>query len=316
MRNRNAFTLVELLVVIAILAILAAMLLPAVQMAREAARRSFCSNNLRQVGLALLNYESARGSFPAGGFSTPEGGFGFSWWALILPYIEQDDIFDRLDKKDPTLGFVGHKGNQHNREVLHGVDFPFMSCPSSTLPRYVLRGAVNENANVISPMYAGLAGATNHSTARDKKSRGGTQGRISAGGVLIRDKPIRILQIKDGTSKTLMVGEQSDWCQTSLGNQADCRSDCGYGFPIGPSKDQWDRDFNITTVIHGINDKTWVAHGVAGNCGPNRPIQSAHPGGSHLMFADGSVHLFDEQINMDTWYNLVNRDDGNQLHDY
>ena len=130
---------------------LAAVLLPAVQMAREAARRSFCSNNLRQVGLALLNYESARGSFPAGGFSTPEGGFGFSWWALILPYIEQDDIFDRLDKKGPTLGFVGHEGNQHNREVLHGADFPFMSCPSSTLPRYVLRGAVNENANVISP---------------------------------------------------------------------------------------------------------------------------------------------------------------------
>ena len=74
-----------------------------------------------------------------------------------------------------------------------------------------------------------------------------------------------------------MVGEQSDWCRTALDNRADCRSDFGHGFCMGPAHDDWDRDYNITTVIHGVNDKTWVNLGVAGNCGPNRPIQSAHP---------------------------------------
>ena len=82
---------------------------------------------------------------------------------------------------------------------------------------------------------------------------------------------------------------------------------------MGPATDQWDRDFNITTVIHGVNSKSWTQLGVAGNCGPNRPIQSAHPGGAHVLFVDGSVRLLDEQIEVATFYNLVNRNDGTPL---
>lgn len=317
MQNRNGFTLIELLVVIAIIAILVAVLLPAIQMAREAARRVQCTNNLRQTGLALINYESAMGAFPPGGSATRSGGTGFSWWVRILPYIEEGDIYDRLDKKSSTIGFVGHEGNQHNREVLRGRGFSFMTCPSSPLPRWVLTGDVNENASIVSPTYTGLAGATNHPTARDKKlAPPGIPGRISAGGVLIRHDAVKILQIKDGTSKTAMVGEQSDWCRTALGNHADCRSDFGRGFPTGPARDKRDRDYNITTVIHGVNDKTWTNLGVAGNCGPNRPIQSAHPGGAHVLMADGSVRLLDEQIESATWYDMVNRDDGNPQPDF
>jgi prepilin-type N-terminal cleavage/methylation domain-containing protein/prepilin-type processing-associated H-X9-DG protein len=314
MRKRNGFTLVELLVVIAIIAILVAVLLPAIQMAREAARRIQCTTNLRQIGLALINHESATGSFPPGGYATRDGGTGFSWWVLILPYIEEDNLYDRLDTKSSTIGFVGHEGNLHNRAVLQENDFPYMFCPSSPLPRFVLRGEVNQHARIVSPTYAGLAGATNHPSARDKQSGPrGIPGRISAGGVLIRHDPVKILQIKDGTSKTAMVGEQSDWCRTALDNRADCRSDCSHGFCMGPARDDWDRDFNITTVIHGVNDKQWTNFGVAGMCGPNRPIQSAHPGGAHILMTDGSVRLLDEQVNVEVWYNLVNRDDGNEL---
>ena len=87
-RTSRGFTLVELLVVITIIGILIALLLPAVQAAREAARRAKCSNNLKQIGLALLNYESAHGTFPAGGSHSPSGWYGFSWMIQIFPYCE------------------------------------------------------------------------------------------------------------------------------------------------------------------------------------------------------------------------------------
>jgi prepilin-type N-terminal cleavage/methylation domain-containing protein/prepilin-type processing-associated H-X9-DG protein len=316
MRYRRGFTLIELLVVIAIIAILVAVLLPAIQTAREAARRVQCANHLRQVGLALVNHESATGAFPAGGTATPAGGSGFSWWVRILPYLEDENVYDRLDTKSSNIGFVGYEGNLHNREVLQDYEFPYMFCPSSPLPRFVLRGKVNENARIVSPTYAGLSGATNHPSARDKQSGPrGIPGRISAGGVLIRHHGVKILQIKDGTSKTAMVGEQSDGCRTALNNRVDCRSDCSHGFCMGPARDEWDRDYNITTIIHGVNDKRWTNFGVAGMCGPNRPIQSAHPGGAHVLLADGSVRMLDEQIEIPVWYDLVNRDDSSVLPD-
>ena len=88
-RQKLAFTLVELLVVITIIGILISLLLPAVQAAREAARRLQCQNNLKQIGLAIHNYENANGMFPPGGLSSKAGGYGFSWLVRILPYIEQ-----------------------------------------------------------------------------------------------------------------------------------------------------------------------------------------------------------------------------------
>ena len=141
-------------------------------------------------------------------------------------------------------------------------------------------------------------------------------GRISKGGVLIRNKPVRIAQIKDGASKTMMVGEQSDWCQTALDNRADCRSDCGHGFCMGIRRDGHDESFNVTTVIHGINEKTWVKYGISGDCGPNRPIQSVHPGGAHVLLVDGSVRLLSDKTWIGIVYNLANRDDEEDIHDW
>src|SRR5688572_28592874 len=103
--RRSGFTLVELLVVIAIIGILIALLLPAVQAAREAARRTQCSNNLKQIGLGLQNYHSAHKSFPPGGVL--RNNQGHSWWLLICPYVEETSIYQRFQLNNDTTGWVG-----------------------------------------------------------------------------------------------------------------------------------------------------------------------------------------------------------------
>ncbi|MCX7426008.1 MAG: DUF1559 domain-containing protein [Planctomycetia bacterium] len=310
-RCRPAFTLVELLVVIAIIGILIALLLPAVQAAREAARRAQCSNNLKQIGLATLTYESSEGRLPPGGLSTKGNVHGFSWWVRILRYIE-DDTYAQLDKdgskSGASVGWVGN--NFYNGDVLRNRNFAFMYCPSSTLPTIAPNG-------VMSPTYAGINGATDHRTAQDRHGDA-SLGRVSEGGLLIMYRGVTIREASDGLSNTLLVGEQSGWCIDDYGNKVDCGSDCDHGFLIGPSGwalgpggGSWQsRIFTTTCVLHRINERSMLALGVDGNCGPNRPIQSVHPGGALGLLGDGSVRFLEETMELQTLYDLANRDDG------
>jgi prepilin-type N-terminal cleavage/methylation domain-containing protein len=312
--DRRGFTLVELLVVIAIIGILIALLLPAVQAAREAARRAQCSNNLKQIGLAILNYESAQTVFPPGGLYRSSG-YGHSWWVRMLPYVEQEQIEGLFDDRSGSTGWVGGDGwggNVYNRNLFRDRFFHFMYCPSSSLPKFVLTSAEHNNGNVMSATYAGVAGATDHPTAKD---RGGNAswGRLSWGGVVIMNKTVGIRDVTDGTSNTMMVGEQSGWCLNADGSQVDCRADCWHGFPMGPGNDGWERAFNTTTVLHKINERSYMALGVEGNCGSNRPIQSVHPGGAQVLLVDGATRFVEETVNIQTLYDLANRDDGHVL---
>jgi prepilin-type processing-associated H-X9-DG protein len=295
---------VELLVVITIIGILIALLLPAVQAAREAARRLQCQNNLKQVGLALLNYEAANATFPPGGLAATSG-YGSSWWVRILPYVEQTSIFDRYDQN--TGGWLGEpSANAINRDLLRNQRFSFMYCPSSTLAPLVMTTATHGSASVQSATYTGISGATDHKTATDMNYYGVT-GRLCSGGVLVENRAVPMAEITDGTSNTIVVGEQSDYLQPS---EVDLRSDCGHGFAMGPSYGD-PRAFNVTCVLHAINDKSATNYGVSGNCGPNSPVQSVHPGGAGALFADGSVQFLSAGTQIQVLWNLANRDDGN-----
>jgi prepilin-type N-terminal cleavage/methylation domain-containing protein/prepilin-type processing-associated H-X9-DG protein len=327
----RGFTLVELLVVITIIGILIALLLPAVQAAREAARRMQCQNNLKQIALALHNYESSYGVLPPGGLALSSGGsYGTSWWVRILPYVEADNVAARYDYSQG--GWLG--SNPSAATLLRDQQFPFMYCPSSTLQRKVLNaaaGQVGYDQNVQSPTYTGIEGAADGTATNIFSARSANAftavGWASTGGVLIMNRAIPVAEITDGTSNTLAIGEQSDflspagsvpstWTSSSSPCQyGDCRSDCGHGFTMGPAPTSWgdERQFNVTCVYHPVNFKTTSGYGIQNNCGPNSPIQSVHPGGANVALADGSTHLLSESLDITILRCLATRNDGRPI---
>ena len=324
---RRGFTLVELLVVIAIIGVLVALLLPAVQQAREAARRAECSNNLKQIGLALHNYHSTHKTLPYGVAGAQ--GWGFSWWVAALPYIEQRAGYDQLK-------FVGgHPGWAHNNagrvggfngEVFRGLEIEAMSCPSSPLDKTKNVGSGIINAV---PQYDGISGAINDAFTGGFTNSPGRQeacchccntsaraGQIASGGVLVPNELIHFGKIVDGTSNTIAVGECSNFVDDGTGRKTRFINN-HHGFLMGSPVRQkvngggkyW-RSFNITSIWYPPNSVNVQMPGVEINDGQNDGLYSAHPGGAQVASADGSVHFVPDNINITTLKRLCNRDDG------
>lgn len=316
-RALRGFTLVELLVVIAIIGILIALLLPAVQAAREAARRSQCVNNLKQLGVALQNYHDVNRTFPSS-YNTPPGPYswqntGRSWMFAILPYVELQNLHSRTDYGLPVgTGAVGSANYNVNTEISRTVVTTFL-CPSDTQ-----NGLLGSRANVGDARavtnYKGVAGsnwAWGDPICRHRFASGGAwpnswNGLDQGNGILMRNNNrypegwVKMAGVTDGTSNTFIVGEAVPrWCTHTWwwwfnGTTATC------GVPLNY------KSLAITTSPGTVTlDTRW------GDWQNNYSFMSRHSGGgANFLFADGHVLFINDNINLDTYRFFANRGDG------
>lgn len=296
-RSHAGFTLVELLVVIAIIAMLVTLLLPAVQAAREAARRTQCTNQLKQIALAILNYEGTAGHFPISiaHYQEVDGvdGNGLSWMADVLPYIEEQGLYDSIDftgRVSTGLGMV----RPENRAAIATAVSAFYCASDNAMGKVKtdvwlvpeIPFATTNYSGVMGPhnmgnasIFGGLPDCHNF-TASDQKKCSGSFWRHS------HLAPVKIASFVDGTSNTIIVGE------------------------VLPEFD----DFNYWALGNGTYDSTHAPINYKPE--PNEPwsnwpnqhgFRSHHPGGANFAWCDGHVSLVDEAVDRDIYRGVSTR---------
>ena len=296
LKFRCGFTLVELLVVIAIIGILVGLLLPAVQAAREAARRMQCSNNLKQHGLALLNYESTYKRFPIGFTDTaPTNAMlkdgGWSWMCAILPYIEQNSLYNTLDLKLHPFGTGSNAANK----AACAVPLSAFRCPSDIAPLTKASNLSNANgtAALAVTSYCGVLGSFDGQWCLAS----GTTNVVGVRnhGLLVVNSSRRISEVTDGTSNVFAVGEVSYRLLNAAGNGSDRQYILGNvttgGGPLCSSNGANNNGAHLHLRANRRKLNGPLATGVK-----HEAFHSFHTGGAQFAFVDGSIHFISDSI--------------------
>ena len=294
-KRRTGFTLVELLVVIAIIGILIALLLPAVQAAREAARRAQCSNNLKQIGLALHNYHDSSKTFPMGG----AGGWGHTWHLYIAPFMEQEAIHNIARKPWSDSG-AGHNNRPNDPfTILARTVLGTFKCPSEPTPdRWP--STINLIRDQAVGNYLGNAGGNVY-----HDNLGGTVDVRNSNGVLLlygmtratrRRPPISFSAITDGTTNTRLVGE------SPFHLTPPCMiCDRWYFYSRNTDEDQgYDFSEYLGSTFYGINLTLSNDLSITGRM-RELSYGSFHPGGCNVALSDASCRFVSETIDLTTW---------------
>ncbi|HVX14941.1 MAG TPA: DUF1559 domain-containing protein [Pirellulales bacterium] len=281
-RQKEGFTLIELLVVIAIIGLLIALLLPAVQAARESARRAECVNNLKQIGLALQGYHDTSGRLPPGYLATAtyvdgtnDTSPGWAWGAFILPYLEQSTLYGQYNFRVPV----------QNSPAIQTV-VPVLTCPSDILSSPPAFAVTDNNWKPICTIAPGSYGAC---------CGGGVATTAATGnGCFYRNSSVRLTDIKDGTSSTIFIEErpfarvQATWVGAVSGGYANT----GVYNPKAVAGRLGQGAGDLVLIHAGtINDQT------------GRDLDDAssmHPSGANFLFADGSIHFFPDGTDQTT----------------
>lgn len=334
-RRRRAFTLVELLVVIAIIGVLIALLLPAVQAAREAARRMSCANNLKQMGLAMHNYISAHRMLPNSGWDDPVAEYptDYSPQAKLLPYCEQTNLHDLIDyTQHPGGKFgLGYFGKADELKRIAGTAIPMFLCPSDPEQTF------HEYKSVL---YAGCNYAFNGGDGTNSDMNMATK--VDKGGLSWTDAKIGLEAITDGLTNTLAFTESLRGSGVTLSDASEvpntqffCASPCSLELATAgengglsallPSVTSWNSERLVTWLESGVPTGPLMN----GRFTPNSPIpdltfkstkltgaRSCHPGGVNACLCDGSVRFISDTIERATWRALWTRAGGETLGEF
>src|SRR5262249_10296764 len=321
--RRSGFTLIEMLVVVAIIAVLAAMLLPAVQKAREAAARTQCANNLRQMGLAIHNFHDQQRMFPSGGEGTdfttapPSTIFDFhSVFTNLLPFVEYEEVYNQFD-----LRYRYNDPAAPQNQIAAQTPIPTYLCPSNPLRPASGKDSAGFGYTDYGPtVYTDIDPVTG---GRNKFTR--ANGALHTGGTKLGD-------ITDGLSKTIPIAEDAGRNEVMPGAYVDpirtptmrhfhrwAEPDNGFGVSGNPLS--WADQNTAPTVsrvpLQAINNNKSPFGGPAGcpwqsrtNCGPNDEIFSFHGSGANVLFADGHVTFLNEKIDVVVLRHLVTASEG------
>jgi prepilin-type N-terminal cleavage/methylation domain-containing protein/prepilin-type processing-associated H-X9-DG protein len=311
----SGFTLIELLVVIAIIAILIALLLPAVQQAREAARRTQCKNNLKQIALACHNYESTHRCFPPGGVVfyptavaiTPTNfctaGLDRTqapWLVMILPYVEETALYQQFDFSKRFTGSSNIPGDPPN-SALFPSPMKKYQCPSD------VGNAGFNNSNYLGVQGGGPPVSTPAQPGSPPCSTQAGTRVFMQSGMIFANSQVRMRDVTDGTTNTFLVGE-SRYMPTPImradgfhaGWSSGLKADSSFAVPV-----------TFAAAVLGINAQKECGPGIA-DCFSivSRMFGSRHTGGCHFGMADGSAHFVSENVDINIYRQSANTGDG------